>query len=254
MLSTRQTSVAVVDGDQRKHTSRRTATGDRKTAIVVGVLFIIATVANLMSTSLTRSLVGTPYYLRSLSASGNQVLVGALLALIAAIASPSIAIALYPVLKRYNEGLALGSVGFRLIEGVFYIVDIVGLLLLVTLSQEFVKAGISGDPYFQTLGTLLQAGREWANFVFGVSAFSVGALLYYAVLYQSKLIPRWLAGWGLLGAACSLSVAVFILFGLAPYSLPMMALILPIALQEMVLAIWLILKGFTAPTIASRPA
>jgi hypothetical protein len=100
----------------------------------------------------------------------------------------------------------------------------------------------------------IQAGRDWTNFVFGVSAFSLGALMYYAVLYQSKLIPRWLAGWGLLGAACSLAAAVSILFGLVPYSLPMIVLILPIAIQEMVLAIWLIVKGFAAPASASRPA
>jgi len=181
-------------------------------------------------------------------------LVGALLALIAALASAGIAIPLYPVLRRYNEGLALGSVGFRLIEGVFYIVDIVGLLSLLALSQAFVKAGTPGDSYFQTVGTLIQAGREWVNFVLAVSAFSLGALLYYAVFYQSRLIPRWLAGWGVLGAACSLGAAICILFGLAPYSLPMIVLILPIAVQEMVLAIWLIVKGFRAPASASRPA
>ena len=259
MLSTHQTAgaqtdIAVVNGDPNKHTSRRAAHGDRKTATVVGVLFITATVANILSTSLTRSLVTAPDYLRSLSASGSQILVGALLALIAALASAGIAIPLYPVLRRYNEGLALGSVGFRLIEGVFYIVDIVGLLSLLALSQAFVKAGTPGDSYFQTVGTLIQAGREWVNFVLAVSAFSLGALLYYAVFYQSRLIPRWLAGWGVLGAACSLGAAICILFGLAPYSLPMIVLILPIAVQEMVLAIWLIVKGFRAPASASRPA
>jgi hypothetical protein len=181
-------------------------------------------------------------------------LAGALLALIAALSSASIAIALYAVLRRYNAGLALGSVGFRLIESVFYIVDILGLLSLLALSQAFVQAGTPDDPYFQTIGLLIQTGREWATFVFGVSAFSMGALMYYAALYQSKLIPRWLAGWGLLGAACSLGAAISILFGLTPYSLPMIVLILPIAIQEMALAIWLIVKGFAAPDSASESA
>ena len=251
MMSTQQTVAAGIEADKNVKTHRRT---DRKTAIIVGVLFITATVANLLSTSLTRSLVDAPDYLTGLSASGDQILVGALLALIAALASASIAIALYPVLQRYNAALALGAVGFRLIESVFYILDILGLLLLFALSQAFVQVGTPGDAYFQTIGVLIQAGREWANFVFGVSAFSLGALMYYAVLYQSKLIPRWLAGWGVLGAACSLGAAVAILFGLAPYSLPMIVLILPIAVQEMALAIWLIVKGFTAPDSASRPA
>jgi hypothetical protein len=252
-MSTHQTAAAGVDAEKNVKTHRRAGTTDRRAAVIAGVLFIAATAANLVSTSLTKSLVDTPDYLTSLSASGDQILVGALLALIAALASASIAIALYPVLRRHNAGLAMGSVGFRLIEGVFYIVDIIGLLLLFTLSQAFVKAGTPGDSYFHTIGALIQAGREWANFVFGVSAFSLGALMYYAVLYQSRLVPRWLAGWGLLGAACSLVAAVSILFGLTPYSLPMIVLILPIAIQEMALAIWLIVKGFTAPANTSRP-
>jgi hypothetical protein len=259
MLSTHQTAgaqteAAVGNGYPHRPTNRQVATNDRKTATIVGVLFITATAANLVSTSLTRSLATAPDYLRILSASGNQILVGALFALIAALASASIAMALFPVLRRYHEGLALGSVGFRLIETVFYIVDIVGLLSLLTLSQAFVKAGTPGDPYFRTIGTLIQAGRDWITFVLAVSAFSVGALLYYVVLYQSRLIPRWLAGWGLLAAACSLGAAISMLFGLAPYSLPMLILILPIAVQEMVLAIWLIMKGFRASARASGPA
>src|SRR5215469_11900398 len=154
MLSTHQTAivqtdVTTVNEDQHQHAGRRTTTSDRKTAITVGVLFITATAASLVSTSLTRSLVTAPDYLKSLSTSGHQILVGALFALIAALASASIAIALYPVLRHYNEGLMLGSVGFRLIEGVFYIVDIIGLLSLLALSQAFVKAGSPGDSYFQ---------------------------------------------------------------------------------------------------------
>jgi hypothetical protein len=252
MMSTQQTVAAGVEADKNVKTHRRASATDRKTAVIVGVLFIVATAANLLSTNLTRSPVDAPDYLSSLAASGDQILVGALLALIAALASASIAIALYPVLQRHNAALALGSVGFRLIEGVFYIVDIIGLLLLFTLSHAFVKAGTPADSYYQTIGALIQAGRVWANFVFGVSAFSLGALMYYAVLYQSRLVPRWLAGWGVLGAACSLGAAISILFGLTPYSPPMIVLILPIAVQEMALAIWLLVKGFTAPANASR--
>jgi Domain of unknown function (DUF4386) len=256
MLSTHQTAVTqtdlpAVNGSRHKHASRRAATRDRKTATIVGVLFIVATAASLMSTSLTRSLVTAPDYLKTLSASGHQILVGALFALIAALASASIAIALYPVLRHYHEGLMLGSVGFRLIEAVFYIVDIIGLLSLLALSQAFVKAGAPSDSYFQTISALIQAGREWVDYVLAVSAFSLGALMYYAVMYQSRLIPRWLAAWGVLGAVCSLGAAISILFGLVPYSPPMLVLILPIAVQEMVLATWLIVKGFTAPASAS---
>ena len=112
----------------------------QKTAIIAGVLLIIATVASLVSLPFLEP-INASNYLVSVSANGNQVTTGILLAFIAAAASASIAISLYPVLRKYNEGLALGAVGFRLIEGVFYIVGVVCLLSLLTLSQEFVRAG-----------------------------------------------------------------------------------------------------------------
>jgi len=228
---------------------------NRKIARIAGVLFITATVASILSTSFTGSILGAPDYLIRLSANGNQVMVGALLAFISAAASVGIAISLYPILKKYNEGLALGSVGFRLIEGVFYIVGIIGLLLLLTLSQEFVKAGVSGSSYFQTLGTLLLAVRDWVGFVFAVIAFCLGALMYYYVFYQSRLIPRWLSGWGFIGAALCMVAGMLVMFHLIiPVSTIHIILNLPIALQEMVLAVWLIVKGFNPSAFASGSA
>src|SRR5271157_5654155 len=105
----------------------------KKTAIIAGILFIIATAAALLSTPFLGP-INASNYLISVSANGSQVTAGALLAFIAAAASAGIAISLYPVLRKYHVGLALGAVGFRLIEAVFYIVGVIGLLLLLTLS------------------------------------------------------------------------------------------------------------------------
>jgi Domain of unknown function (DUF4386) len=223
-----------------------------KTAKWAGALFIIATAASLLGTGFTGS-ADAPDYLVRISANGSQIMIGALLAFIAAAGSASIAISLYPILKKYNEGLALGAVGFRLIEGVFYIVGIIGLLLLLTLSQEFVRAGAPGASYFQTLGALILAARNWANFVFGVISFCLGALMYYYVFYQSKLVPRWLSGWGLIAIALLLAMALLIMFGQEPSGMTLL-LALPIAVQEMVLAVWLIVKGFNPSAIASASA
>jgi hypothetical protein len=226
---------------------------DRKTAIIVGALFIIATVASLLSTSFTDSILGASDYLIKISAYQNRVIVGVLFQFISAVTSAGIAISLYPVLRKSNEGLALGSVGFRLIEGVFYIVAALGLLSLLSLSQGYVKAGTPAASYFQILGTLMIAVRNWANFVFGVISFCLGALMYYYVFYQSKLIPRWLSGWGVIGIAMLLSMALLIMFGKEPSGTTLL-LALPIALQEMVLAVWLIVKGFDPSAIAFESA
>jgi hypothetical protein len=235
-------------------TKGKAMNSNRKIARIAGVLFIIGTVVSLLSTGFTKSLLDTSDYLMRMSANGNQIMIGALLALIAAVASAGIAISLYPVLKQYNEGLALGAVGFRLIEGVFQIVAVICLLLLLTLSQEFVKAGAPGASYFQTSGTLIRAVHDWSFYAFSVSVFSLGALMYYYVLYQSKLIPRWLAGWGFIGAALSLAASLFVMFGEKPLSILMTSLILPIAVQEMVMAVWLIVKGFNPSAITSTSA
>ena len=226
----------------------------RKTAIIAGVLFITATAASILSLPFLAS-INAPNYLVNVSANGNQVILGVLLTFIGAAASASIAISLYPILRRYNEGLALGSVGFRLIEGVLYIVGAIFLLLLLTLSQEFVKAGAPNSSYFQTLGVVFLAGYHWVGFVGAVLAFYLGALMYYYIFYQTKLVPRWLSGWGLVGATLGIVASLLVMFGLiGPLSTFQVVLNLPIAVQEMVLAVWLIARGFNSSAIASLSA
>jgi len=227
----------------------------RKIAIIAGVLFIIATVASVLGTLFSKPILDAPDYLIDISANGNQVTIGALLAFIAALASASIAISLYPILRKYNEGLALGAVGFRLIEAVFNIARVMGLLLLLTLSQEFVKAGAPDSSYFQTSGVLIVAGRDWMGNVGSLLPFCLGALMYYYIFYQTRLIPRWLSGWGLVGAALCMVAGMLVMFRvIGPMSTTQIVLAVPIGLQEMVLAVWLIVKGFNPSVIASGSA
>ena len=224
---------------------------ERKISIVAGALFIIATAASLIGSSITGSVLGTLDSLAGISTNGNPIMVGALLTFIAAAGSAGIAIALYPVLRKYNQGLALGSVGFRLIEAVFYLVGAMCLVLLFAVSQEFVNTGEQGT--FQTLRHLLLTAHDLAGFVFGVLAFCVGGLMYYYIFYQTKLIPRWLSVWGLAALVALLAAVLFTLFDGEPFSISgnLMLLAFPIFLQEIVLAVWLIGKGFNSAVIAS---
>jgi hypothetical protein len=226
----------------------------RKNAIIAGVLFIIATVLGVLGRSFSQPILDAADYLISISANENQVIIGGLLALLAAFACAGIAICLYPVLKKHNEALALGSVGLRVMEGMLYIIGVVALLSLLTLSQEYVTAGASNASLYQVSGTLLQTVKTWAGQL-SVLAFTTGAMMYYYVFYQSKLVPRWLSGWGFLGAALSLAAALLAIFGLLiPFSTVFILLQLPIGVQEMVLAVWLIVKGFNPFAIASLSA
>lgn len=219
---------------------------DRRIAIITGVLFIVATSAALIGDSFTNPLLKSPDYLSQVSSNSGRVIAGALLTFAAAASSSGIAISLYPVLKKRSEGLAIGAVGFRLVEGVFYTVGALCLVALISVGKESAGAAGQGASYFQTAGHLLLTVRDLAGFVFGVLAFCLGAMMYFFVFYQSKLVPRWLSVWGFIAILTLLSAVLWTLFDGEPYSVSgsLVYLALPIAIQEIVMAIWLIVKGF----------
>src|SRR4030066_2321678 len=150
----------------------------RKLAIIAGVLWIIYTSVDILSSLFTGSITSTNY-LVSVCENAGLVGTGALLLFIGGVCASGIAISLYPVLKKFNAGLALGAVGFRISEGVLRFVAVCGYLLLITLSQHFVIAGAPDSSYFQTLGVLVKAGHDWVSAVSSLLAFTIGALLIY---------------------------------------------------------------------------
>jgi hypothetical protein len=227
---------------------------DRNAARVAGVLFITATVADVVSRGvfLTPILSG-PGVLAGVAAREGQVLLGALLLLVGAVAASGIAIALYPVLRRWDHALALGSVGFRLIEGTLYLGIVVCLLVLVAVSQEAAKAGAAGAAPFGVMAVLVLAARDALGEV-SVLAFGIGALMYYSVLYRSRIVPRWLSVWGLLAIASVMASGVMVIAGaVEPFSPAQLVLAFPIFVQEMVLAVWLLVKGFR-PAVDEPPS
>jgi len=219
---------------------------NKKTARTVGVLFLTAMVTSILGGGLLESILNAPDYLVNVSANTTQVWIGTLLELISGIAIVGIAAMLFPIFKQHNENIAVGYVGFRIIESIFIIVGAIIPLSLITLSQEYLKAGDSDASYFQTLGTLFIAGRAHLAGLLIPVFFSLGALLFYYLLYRSKLIPRFISVWGLIGVALILTLTMIeadIITG--------MILALPIILNEIFLGIWLIVKGFNPSAIAS---
>jgi hypothetical protein len=227
----------------------------RRIAVVAGVLFIIATVADVISrVALVQPILSAPVDLTKISAHENQVLLGALLLLIGAAAATGIAIALFPVLRKHDEGLALGAVAFRLIEGALYIGIVVCVLLLVTLSKESANAGAAGSSAYEVPAALLMAARDSLGEV-AVLVFGLGALMYYWVFYKSRLVPRWLSAWGLVATVSVVVSGLLVILRLTePMSTTQVVLALPIAVQEMVMAVWLIARGFNPSALAAESA
>ena len=219
---------------------------DKKTAMIVGVLFIIGTVAGILSLLFSGPL-RDPDYLISVSANENQVITGSLLVLIMAVALAMVPVMMFPVFKKYNEALALGYVVFRGgLETVSSIAFVISSLLLIPLSHDFVNAGSPDASYFQNSGTLLLAAADQASTILTI-VFSLGALMFYYLWYHSKLIPRWLSIWGLAGTVLYLTHGVLSLFG-SGWEM----LMAPLGVNEMVLAVWLIVKGFDQTQIVSE--
>lgn len=215
-------------------------------AKITGLLFITATVAGLISAIILGPILEASIFLTEVSTNENLVLIGALLELIMAVAVAGIAISMYPILKKYNEGIALGSVGFRIMEGSLFMVGVIFLLLLLPLSQAFITAGSPSSSYFQTLGDLLLSSLPWTV---GGIAFCLGALLYNTLFYQTKLIPRWLSLFGLIAIILALSSYLIQFFSI---NIDLIEILhFPTLVQEMVFAVWLIVKGFNSSVIVS---
>jgi len=228
---------------------------NRKTAIIVGVLFIIATVAGILSQVFLGSILDGPDYLINFSVNENQVIIGALLDLIMAAAIFGIPVMLFPILKQHNENIALGYLVARIFEAIPVVIGAISLLSLLKLSQEFVIAGATDASHFQTLGNLLLTARDSTDLIGTQIVFSLTVLILNYLLYQSRIIPRFISVWGLIGAPLILAAGLLGMFGLvSPFSTISILLSFPIALQEMVFAVWLIVKGFTPSAIDSGSA
>ena len=213
---------------------------DRKAAVWIGVLYIIGTVALVLSMVVTDGVLTGPAFLAHIAAQPNQLAIGAVLVLLAGFALAMVPVVFWPVGKRYNETLAMGYVVFRGgLETVIYIVGAFGWLVLIALST----AGDTGPlaDFVRTTETVI-----WDQ---GAITFVLGALMFYVLLYQSRLVPRWLSTWGLVGAALGIVPPLGGMFGLS-----LGILVAPLALQEMVMAVWLIAKGFSPTAIPAESA
>lgn len=219
----------------------------RKNAVIVGVLFIIATAFLFIGEAVYKPILGSPDYLELAYPNRTTVIIGVLIEFICVLAMPLIPIFAFPILKKHNEALAIGYIFFRALEAIILIsVAEINKLSLIGVSEEYLKGGVDA-AYFQTIGSAIQAENVWGDttgLVYNI-VFVIGALILYSVLYRSKLVPRWLSVWGLIAAVDLLIGAVlgsFIEISLAIE----LVVILPIALQEMVMAGWLIVKGFNS--------
>ncbi|MDD5190281.1 MAG: DUF4386 domain-containing protein [Dehalococcoidales bacterium] len=226
----------------------------RKTAIIVGILFIIGTVSGILSGVVTARIMASAIYPLNISASQPQWIFGTLLILLMGYPLAMIPIMLYPIFKRHNEVLAFGAVLFRgVLEAVLYTASALSMLLLLNVSEISGKTVVTDASNLQTLGTMLIGSGDWISMVLSV-VFSVGTLMISTLFFQTKLVPRWLSAWGFIGAVLYFIANLANMFSLQHLALSFSGtglLMVPLAIQEMVLAVWLIVRGFSPSAISS---
>ena len=226
----------------------------RKTGIIVGVLFLTATVMGMLGDSLGGSILNAPDYLMNVYPNRTQVVIAVLISFILGLAVVGIAVLLFPILKKHNEPLALGYVSIRTAEFAILLVWSISPLLLITLSQGYIQAEDPDASNFQTSGAVLIALRHWAwRLVYILNGVLTLILAY--LLYQSKLVPRSISVLGLIGGAVLLLGTALDMFALIDVDQGAgLLVVLPGGLFELILPIWLIVKGFNPSAIDPESA
>ncbi len=221
----------------------------KKTPIFVGMLFIVGTLSGVLSVVVTKSLLENADYLVVIAANGTRIIIGSIFIVIMGISLAMIPVLLFPLLKKQNEVLAIGALVFRgVLEAVMYVIIAVKMLFLYSISQRYIQALPPESLYLKSLADLLQAADIYLMSLLGI-VFSIGALMIYYLLYQSKLIPRWLSAWGFLGGIPYFVASLSGMFGLE-----IEVFLFPLAAQEMIMALWLIVKGFDENAITGLSA
>jgi len=226
----------------------------RTNATIAGVLYIIGTVAGVLSLALTQPLHDAQDLLPVAAANANLVIVAALCVLLMCLALALVPVVLYPILKRHSQVLALGYVVFRgALETIIGMITPIAWLLLVALGHSYVQGQGAATSGLQSAAALLLKPGAVGSLT-GI-VFCLGAAMFYTVLHRSRLVPRWLSVWGLAAIVTYLAADFLALFALLDStSTTAVLLCMPMAVQEMVMAVWLIVKGFSIPAVATGAA
>ena len=213
------------------------------TAVLTGVLFIIATVFLFVGGAFYGPVLDTPDVLQVAYPNRITATIGMLIEFSCIIAIPLIPVVAFPVLRKHSETLALGYLVFRLFEAVIFVLEDVTKLSLIKVSELYLAADSTAADTIANIGATIQGWNEWA-WVFYVLIFACGALILYTALFQSKLVPRWISVSGLIAAILMVASALLAMLEADLPDAVFALLWIPIAVQEMVMALWLIIKGF----------
>lgn len=219
----------------------------RTTAVVVGVIYLAGFVVGLVGTGFIQTVLGAPDYLSTVSAKSMMLAIGAILWLMAVAGDAAHGVLMFSVLKPHSERLAIGYLASRIIDAVFLAVYVLFILLQIPLGSAYLKAAVPTTFSLQALSTV-SAQADLYAYSIGMVALGLAGLMLNSLFYRTRLVPRWIAVWGLVGYAILVCGMVSELMGSG------LGLVssLPGGLWEVFGGGWLIVKGFNASAFASQ--
>lgn len=222
----------------------------KKAATIIGVLFLIALILNIVANEISKPVLDRTVYLTNAYSHRYLIVVVNLLNITCAIAMIFIPLVLLSAVRYQHKPLAIAYIGFRGLEGILFLFIAVKTLSFIDFSKMFLVNDTRHDIAAAT-GNMVIAEIHWATIIYLI-IYSCGALVFYYLLLKSRLVPQGLSIWGLVAVLLLVSGTIMAIFGLGIFNtIPLMQGMVwfapPIALNELVLAVWLIIKGFNLP-------
>jgi hypothetical protein len=239
---------------QEKENKMTSNVNYRRTAILVASLWLLTAIGAIVGALVINPVINAPDYLTTVFPKSATITFGMLAWLVNDIGIVFIGLLMFPILRKKSESMALGYVSMRIFESVLMIVGVVLGMMLIPLSQEFVKSGAANVSSFQAIGSVLKQGGSWFLNTMQLLFLGLGGMIITSMLYQTKLVPRFLSIWGFIGYTLLLPAFIVALFGILDPTPggPGTMLALPAAIWEIILMpVWLYAKGFNPAGLTS---
>ncbi len=221
----------------------------RMTARIVGAMYLAGFVVGITGIVLIQSILGAPDHLATLPANSMLLAFAAVLWLMAAAWDAAHGVLMFPILKQHNsERIAVGYLGFRIMDGLIIAIMVLFVLVQIPIGSEYLNAGATDTSYLQALSNVFMQAQLDAYNIAMITLGISGLILCYS-FYKSKLVPRLLAVWGLVGYAVILGGSVVEVMGFNLLSIHA----IPGGLWEMFIGVWLIVKGFNSSAFVPEP-
>ncbi|MCF3107618.1 DUF4386 domain-containing protein [Niabella sp. CC-SYL272] len=208
---------------------------------MAGSFYLLSIVTGLLSVA--PSVDGADYLVQA-AANEYQVIIAAVFQFIISFAYLGVAVLLYPIIKKYNNHLAVGFLSCRIIAVTLCLIATVLLLAFIALSKDCEQYPSQASGAFRAIGTILKTLRDLINHVFMIGVLCIGNVLFFFLLIKAKMIPEWLSCWGIVANILSIGASALVLFKVVDIITPVyLVLNAPTVLLDLILGLWLIVKG-----------